>query len=124
MRNYLMTLAAVVSLNGFAYSCSMQTVKANDKNTATAVAADKATKLNELLKNMAAIEGGPDGAIGARFNRRDYSSKGDVAQAIKNLPTDILESIMVVDGYGDQSVTTNYAIKNGPVKIVKGEVKK
>lgn len=80
--------------------------------------------VDELLKKMEGMEVGSDGTLThqgqqvtkARLNGKDYAG-GDVAQAIQNLPADIVEKIQVVDDYGDQAGRTG--IKDGdPTKVL------
>jgi hypothetical protein len=80
--------------------------------------------LDELLKKMEGMEVGSDGTLThqgqqvmkARVNGKDFAG-GDVAQAIQNLPADIVEKIQVVDDYGDQAGRTG--IKDGdPTKVL------
>ncbi|MDB5031666.1 outer membrane beta-barrel protein [Mucilaginibacter sp.] len=84
---------------------------------------DNAT-LDELLKKMEGMEVGTDGTlthqgqqiVKAKLNGKDYAG-GDVAQAIQNLPADIVEKVQVVDDYGDQAARTG--VKDGdPQKIL------
>ena len=70
----------------------------------------KPDSLDELLKKMQGVEVGNDGTLThrgqqvtkARLNGKDYAG-GDVAQATKNLPADIIEKVQVVDDYADQA---------------------
>ena len=80
--------------------------------------------VDELLKKMEGFEVGSDGTVThqgtqitkAKLNGKDYAG-GDVAQAIQNLPADIVEKIQVVDDYGDQAARTG--IKDGdPQKVL------
>jgi hypothetical protein len=80
--------------------------------------------VDELLKKMEGFEVGSDGTVThqgqqimkARLNGKDYAG-GDVAQAVQNLPADIVEKIQVVDDYGDQAARTG--IKDGdPQKVL------
>ena len=69
--------------------------------------------VDELLKKMEGMEVGPDGSLKyqgqsvskAKLNGKDFGD-GDVAQAIKNLPADIVEKVQVVNDYGDQAART------------------
>lgn len=79
---------------------------------------------DELLKKMEGIEVDRDGTVTAqgtevskaRLNGRDYSG-GNVANAIQNLPADIIEKIQIIDDYGDQAARTG--IKEGdPDKVL------
>ncbi len=82
------------------------------------------TSINELLKKMEGFDVGSDGSVtrqgqqiaSVRLNGKDFSS-GDVATAMKNLPADVIESMQVIDDYGDQANMTG--IKTGePRKIL------
>ncbi len=84
---------------------------------------DNAT-LDEMLKKMEGVEIGSDGTMThqgqqimkAKLNGKDYAG-GDVAQAIQNLPADIIDKIQIVDDYGDQAARTG--IKDGdPTKVL------
>ncbi|MDB4925280.1 outer membrane beta-barrel protein [Mucilaginibacter sp.] len=80
--------------------------------------------LDELLKKMEGMEVGSDGTLThqgqqvmrAKLNGKEYAG-GNVAQAIQNLPADIIEKVQIVDDYGDQAARTG--IKDGdPQKIL------
>ncbi|QJD96133.1 outer membrane beta-barrel protein [Mucilaginibacter robiniae] len=80
--------------------------------------------VDELLKKMEGFEVGTDGTVThqgqqiarAKLNGKEYAG-GDVAQAIQNLPAEIVEKIQVVDDYGDQAARTG--IKDGdPQKVL------
>jgi len=80
--------------------------------------------LDELLKKMEGMEVGTDGSLThqgqqvtrAKLNGKEYAG-GDVAQAIQNLPADIIEKVQIVDDYGDQAARTG--IKDGdPQKVL------
>ena len=80
--------------------------------------------LDELLKKMEGMEVGTDGSLThqgqsitrAKLNGKEYSG-GNVAQALQNLPADIIEKVQIVDDYGDQAARTG--IKDGdPQKIL------
>ncbi|MDB5010033.1 MAG: hypothetical protein JWQ06_822, partial [Mucilaginibacter sp.] len=80
--------------------------------------------VDELLKHMEGFEVGSDGSVThqgqavtkARLNGKDYAG-GNIAQAIQNLPADIIEKVQVVDDYGDQAGRTG--IKDGdPTKVL------
>ncbi|MEO6523693.1 MAG: outer membrane beta-barrel protein [Mucilaginibacter sp.] len=84
---------------------------------------DNAT-VDELLKKMEGFEVGTDGTVThqgqaitkAKLNGTLYSG-GDVAQAIQNLPAEIVEKIQVVDDYGDAAARTG--VKDGdPQKVL------
>ncbi|MGY3212628.1 outer membrane beta-barrel protein [Mucilaginibacter sp. HD30] len=80
--------------------------------------------LDELLKKMEGMEVGTDGSLThqgqditrAKLNGKEYSG-GSVAQAIQNLPADIIEKVQIVDDYGDQAARTG--VRDGePQKIL------
>jgi hypothetical protein len=80
--------------------------------------------VDELLKKMEGMEVGSDGTLThqgqqvtkARLNGKDYAG-GDVAQAIQNLPADIVDKVQIIDDYGDQAGRTG--IKDGdPTKVL------
>jgi hypothetical protein len=80
--------------------------------------------LDELLKKMEGMEVGNDGSLThqgqavtkVKLNGKDYAG-GDVAQAIQNLPADIIEKAQVIDDYGDQAARSG--IKTGdPTKTL------
>lgn len=80
--------------------------------------------LDEVLKKMEGMEVGTDGSlthqgqsvVRAKLNGKEYSG-GSVAQAIQNLPADIIEKVQIVDDYGDQAARTG--VKDGdPQKIL------
>ena len=80
--------------------------------------------VDELLSKMEGMEVGSDGTLThqgiqvtkARLNGKDYAG-GGVAQAIQNLPADIVEKIQIVDDYGDEAARTG--VKDGtPQKVL------
>lgn len=80
--------------------------------------------LDELLKKMEGFEVGTDGSVThqgqqitkVKLNGKDYAG-GDVAQAIQNVPAEILEKVQVVDDYGDAAAHSG--IKDGdPQKVL------
>lgn len=79
--------------------------------------------VDELLSKMEGMEVGSDGTLThqgqqvtkARLNGKDYAG-GNVAQAIQNLPADIVDKIQVVDDYGDEAARTG--VKDGPPQKV------
>lgn len=80
--------------------------------------------VDELLKKMEGMEVGNDGTLvhqgqsitKAKLNGKEYLG-GDLANAIKNLPAEIVDRIQIVDDYGDQAARTG--IKDGdPEKIL------
>jgi len=74
--------------------------------------------VDELLKKMEGMEVGTDGSLvhqgqevtKAKLNGKEYLG-GDLANAIKNLPAEIVDKIQIVDDYGDQAARTG--IKDG-----------
>lgn len=74
--------------------------------------------VDELLKKMEGMEVGADGTLlhqgqkvtKAKLNGKVFSG-GSVAQAIQNLPANIVDKIQIVDDYGDQAARTG--IKTG-----------
>jgi hypothetical protein len=75
-------------------------------------ATDKTTQ--DLLKKLPGISVDANGNLVSkagtqitktRLNGKEYAG-GDVAQAQKNLPADVVEKIQVVDDYGDQAART------------------
>ncbi len=84
----------------------------------------KNASVDELLKKMEGMEVGTDGTLvhqgqavtKAKLNGKEYLG-GDLANAIKNLPAEIVDKIQVVDDYGDQAARTG--VKDGdPEKIL------
>jgi hypothetical protein len=80
--------------------------------------------VDELLKKMEGMEVGNDGTLvhqgqnvtKAKLNGKEYLG-GDIANAIKNLPAEIVDRIQIVDDYGDQAARTG--IKDGdPEKVL------
>lgn len=80
--------------------------------------------VDELLGKMEGMEVGSDGTLThqgiqvtkARLNGKDYAG-GNVAQAIQNLPADIVEKVQIVDDYGDEAARTG--VKDGtPQKVL------
>jgi len=80
--------------------------------------------VDELLSKMEGMEVGSDGSLThqgqqvtkARLNGKDYAG-GNVAQAIQNLPADIVDKIQIVDDYGDEAARTG--VKDGtPQKVL------
>jgi len=80
--------------------------------------------LDELLKKMEGFDVGRDGTLlyqgqevkKAKLNGKDFIG-GNVAQAIQNLPAEIIEKAQVIDDYGEQAAKTG--IKNTePVKTL------
>lgn len=84
----------------------------------------KNATVDELLKKMEGMEVGTDGSLvhqgetvaKAKLNGKEYLG-GDIANAIKNLPAEIVDKIQIVDDYGDQAARTG--VKDGdPQKIL------
>lgn len=84
----------------------------------------KNSTVDELLKKMEGMEVGNDGTLihqgqavkRAKLNGKEYLG-GDIANAIKNLPAEIVDRIQIVDDYGDQAARTG--VKDGdPEKIL------
>jgi len=84
----------------------------------------KNATVDELLKKMEGMEVGTDGSLvhqgetvaRAKLNGKEYLG-GDIANAIKNLPAEIVDKIQIVDDYGDQAARTG--VKDGdPTKIL------
>jgi len=84
----------------------------------------KNATVDELLKKMEGMEVGTDGTLvhqgeavtKAKVNGKEYLG-GDIANAIKNLPAEIVDKIQIVDDYGDQAARTG--VKDGdPQKIL------
>jgi len=84
----------------------------------------KNATIDELLKKMEGMEVGSDGTlvhngesvVKAKVNGKDFLG-GDIANAIKNLPAEIVDKIQIVDDYGDQAARTG--VKDGdPSKIL------
>ena len=80
--------------------------------------------IEDVLKKVPGIDVDANGNVSAggqtvtkvRINGKDFMG-GDVLSATKNLPADILESIQVIDDYGDQANLTG--VKTGqPTKIL------
>jgi hypothetical protein len=69
--------------------------------------------VDEILKKMEGMEVGNDGSVTfngqsvpqVKLNGKTFSG-GNVAQAIQNLPADIVDKIQIVDDYGDQAART------------------
>jgi hypothetical protein len=109
------TLLKTVNINGtpsITYKTDTVEYKASDYKVR-----ENAT-VDELLKKMEGMEVGSDGSLThngqqvtkARLNGKDYAG-GNVAQAIQNLPADIVDKVQIVDDYGDEAARTG--VKNG-----------
>jgi hypothetical protein len=86
--------------------------------------------VEDVLKKIPGIDVARDGTVTAqgkqvtkvRVNGKDYFT-GDVQSATKNLPADLIESVQVVDDYGDQANLTG--VKTGePEKILNFTIRK
>lgn len=80
--------------------------------------------IDEILKKVEGTEVGSDGSVtfqgqsvaGAKLNGKDFAG-GNLAQAIQNLPADIVENLQFIDDYGDQAARTG--VRDGqPRKIL------
>src|ERR1700744_1003179 len=79
--------------------------------------------VDDLLRKMEGMEVGSDGSLThqvqqvtkARLKGKDYAG-GNVAQAIQNLPADIVDKVQIVDDYGDEAARTG--VKDGPPQKV------
>lgn len=80
--------------------------------------------VEDLVKKMDGMEVDREGAVTvqgeavtrARINGKDYFG-GDVAAAIRDLPSDIVDKIQIIDDYGDEAARTG--IKDGdPRKVL------
>ncbi|MES2267756.1 MAG: outer membrane beta-barrel protein [Bacteroidota bacterium] len=86
--------------------------------------------IEDVLKKIPGIDVAKDGTVSAqgkqitkvRVNGKDFFG-GDVQSATKNLPADVIESVQVVDDYGDQANLTG--VKTGePNKILNFTIRK
>ncbi|PLW88411.1 carboxypeptidase regulatory-like domain-containing protein, partial [Mucilaginibacter sp.] len=86
--------------------------------------------VEDVLKKIPGIDVDKDGNVTAqgkqvtkvRVNGKDFFG-GDVQSATKNLPADVIESVQVIDDYGDQANLTG--IKTGePNKILNFTIRK
>ncbi|WGQ08803.1 outer membrane beta-barrel protein [Pedobacter gandavensis] len=83
----------------------------------------KNASVDELLKKMEGMEVGTDGTLvhqgqsitKAKLNGKEYLG-GDIANAIKNLPAEIVDKIQIVDDYGDQAARTG--VKDGDAEKI------
>ncbi|WP_448701503.1 TonB-dependent receptor [Mucilaginibacter sp. AW1-3] len=84
----------------------------------------------EMIKKMPGVDVDANGNVtaqgqavaGVRINGRDFFG-GDVQTATKNLPADVLESVQMIDDYGDQANLTG--IRTGqPRKIMNFVIRK
>ncbi|MDB5138045.1 MAG: TonB-dependent receptor [Mucilaginibacter sp.] len=97
---------------------------------ASAYKVREGSPVEELLKKLPGVSVDKDGNVTAhgkqvtkvRVDGKDYFT-GDVQTATQNLPADIVESIQVIDDYGDQANLTG--IKTGdPDKILNITIQK
>jgi hypothetical protein len=86
--------------------------------------------VEDVLKKLPGVDVDKDGNVTAqgksvtkvRVNGKDFFG-GDVKTATKNLPADVVESIQVIDDYGDQANLTG--VKTGePDKIINITIRK
>jgi hypothetical protein len=86
--------------------------------------------IEDVIKKIPGIDVDKDGNVSAqgkqvtkvRVNGKDFFG-GDVQSATKNLPADVIESVQVIDDYGDQANLTG--IKTGePNKILNFTIRK
>ncbi|MFD0795276.1 outer membrane beta-barrel protein [Mucilaginibacter litoreus] len=86
--------------------------------------------IEDVLKKIPGLDVDKDGTVTAqgkqvtkvRVNGKDFFG-GDVLSATKNLPADVIESVQVIDDYGDQANLTG--IKTGePDKILNFTIRK
>ncbi|QXV66296.1 outer membrane beta-barrel protein [Mucilaginibacter sp. 21P] len=86
--------------------------------------------IEDVIKKIPGIDVDKDGNVTAqgkqvtkvRVNGKDFFG-GDVQSATKNLPADVIESVQIVDDYGDQANLTG--IKTGePNKILNFTIRK
>lgn len=86
--------------------------------------------IEDVLKKIPGIDVAKDGTVTAqgkqvtkvRVNGKDFFG-GDVLSATKNLPADVIESVQVVDDYGDQANLTG--VKTGePTKVLNFTIRK
>ncbi|RFZ82816.1 hypothetical protein DYU05_11670 [Mucilaginibacter terrenus] len=86
--------------------------------------------IEDALKKMPGIDVARDGTVTAqgkqvtkvRVNGKDFMG-GDVLSATRNLPADVIESVQIVDDYGDQANLTG--VKTGePAKVLNFTIRK
>ena len=86
--------------------------------------------IEDVLKKIPGIDVAKDGTVTAqgkqvtkvRVNGKDFFG-GDVLSATKNLPADVIESVQVIDDYGDQANLTG--VKTGePNKVLNFTIRK
>ena len=86
--------------------------------------------IEDVLKKIPGVDVARDGTVSSqgkqitkvRVNGKDFFG-GDVQSATKNLPADVIESVQIVDDYGDQANLTG--VKTGePNKILNFTIRK
>ncbi|MFA6083298.1 outer membrane beta-barrel protein [Mucilaginibacter sp.] len=86
--------------------------------------------IEDVLKKIPGVDVAKDGTVSSqgkqitkvRVNGKDFFG-GDVQSATKNLPADVIESVQIVDDYGDQANLTG--VKTGePNKILNFTIRK
>jgi hypothetical protein len=86
--------------------------------------------IEDVLKKIPGVDVAADGTVSSqgkqitkvRVNGKDFFG-GDVQSATKNLPADVIESVQIVDDYGDQANLTG--VKTGePNKILNFTIRK
>ncbi|RWY52335.1 TonB-dependent receptor [Mucilaginibacter gilvus] len=86
--------------------------------------------IEDVLKKIPGLDVAKDGTVTAqgkqvtkvRVNGKDFFG-GDVLSATKNLPADVIESVQIVDDYGDQANLTG--VKTGePNKVLNFTIRK
>ncbi|MGY4539774.1 putative membrane protein YgcG [Mucilaginibacter sp. UYNi724] len=86
--------------------------------------------IEDVLKKIPGLDVAKDGTVSSqgkqitkvRVNGKDFFG-GDVQSATKNLPADVIESVQIVDDYGDQANLTG--VKTGePAKILNFTIRK
>jgi hypothetical protein len=86
--------------------------------------------IEDVLKKIPGVDVATDGTVSSqgkqitkvRVNGKDFFG-GDVQSATKNLPADVIESVQIIDDYGDQANLTG--IKTGePNKVLNLTIRK
>lgn len=86
--------------------------------------------IEDVLKKIPGVDVATDGTVSSqgkqitkvRVNGKDFFG-GDVQSATKNLPADVIESVQIIDDYGDQANLTG--VKTGePNKILNLTIRK
>ncbi|QHS54789.1 outer membrane beta-barrel protein [Mucilaginibacter sp. 14171R-50] len=86
--------------------------------------------IEDVLKKIPGVDVATDGTVSSqgkqitkvRVNGKDFFG-GDVQSATKNLPADVIESVQIIDDYGDQANLTG--VKTGePDKILNFTIRK